>query len=370
MYRSSWLEIDLDAIRYNIRRAKETCKKEIICVIKANAYGVGDLMVSQVAIEEGINFFAVSSLEEAITLRKYGLKQQIIILGVVDPQHLSICSKHNITVTIPNVAWLDKLIELNIKNISAHLKVDTGMNRIGVKSIEEAKECLKKCLENDIKIDGIYTHFVSSDKKDQLLTHAQYNLFKKYIEELNYDFKYIHTSNSDAIFSFNDDICNAARLGISMFGISSFNTNLKNSLALYSKISMIKSINKGEFVGYGATYKAQEDEIIATIPFGYADGLNRRYKGHDVSIDGKKEKIVGNICMDQTMIKLSALPKDNKVEIFGKNITIAEISKTLDTIPYEIMTSISDRVTRVYIQNNKQIKSINFRLDHSLKIKN
>ncbi len=366
MFRSSWIEINLDALRHNLQVVKKRTDKEIICVIKANGYGSGDYPIIKTALQEGIKTFAVSSLDEAIVLRNEGIEQNILILGYVHPKHISLCAQYKLIATIVSLDWLEKVIKQNPIGLDVHLKIDTGMNRIGVKSIEEAKSALDLCLENNIHLEGIYTHFACSDIEDQKMTKKQFTQFKSIVENLNYSFKYIHTSNSDAIFSFEDNLSNAVRLGVSMFGISTYSTELKPVFSLYSSLSCIKIVPKGESVSYGASYTTLKDEIIGTLPIGYADGWWRKNQGRHVWIDGELVPLVGRICMDQCMIQLSSKkPIDTPVELFGNHIPIEQVAKELDTIPYEILTSLSERLTRIYIRNCHPVAEFNARLFRS-----
>ncbi|MFV0480114.1 MAG: alanine racemase [Anaerorhabdus sp.] len=369
MYRHSWVEIDLDALRFNFRKVKAHTPKEIICVIKADAYGAGDFFVVQAALQEEITSFAVSSLDEALTLRNKGVKEKIIILGFVDVCDIPLCIQHNLIVTITSLQWLKEIITTNPTNLVVHLKLDTGMNRVGIKTLSDAKECLALCLEHKIIPEGIFTHFACSDNHDKKMSHHQFEQFSSIVSELQYPFKSIHTANSDAIFSFEDNLSTAVRLGISMFGISSYRNDLQPVFSLHSKLSCIKEIEAEESVGYGATYVAKEKEIIGTVPIGYADGLNRRNQNRQVWINNTLVPLVGQICMDQCMVKLPQhYPLGTEVEFFGKHIDVTQVAKEIGTIPYEILTGLSERLPRLYLENNTIIQEINARLDYSKKM--
>lgn len=366
MFRSSWIEINLDALKHNLESAQKQTTKEIICVIKANAYGAGDEQVVKTALSCGIKTFAVSSLDEALILRNKGIQEKIIILGFVHPEHIPLCLANNLTCTCSSLEWLYQLSDKNPHGLLVHLKIDTGMNRLGVKGLEEAKEALTLCKEYGLQLEGVFTHFSSSNIPTQETTRRQYNEFVSIVEQLNHSFKYIHTCNSDAIFSFEDAISNAVRLGISMFGISSYRNDLKPVFALYTTLSLVKQIHSGEAVSYGETYVAQTDEVIATIPIGYADGWCRRNQGRLVFVEDSLAEVIGSICMDQSIIRLPRrLPLGTKVELFGNNIAIETVAKELQTIPYEIITTLSERLPRLYISNGQVIDEVNARLDYS-----
>ncbi len=364
MYRESWIEINLDALKNNLEVVKKHSQKEIICVIKANGYGTGDYPIVQTALKEGITFFAVSSLDEALILRKQGLQERIIILGFVDSIHVPLCIEKNFILTLTSKKWLEESLQYDLSGLKLHFNIDTGMNRIGIKSADEAQQCLELCLQNNIVPEGIFTHFACSDQKDQEMTQYQFNKFEEILNHLNFSFRYIHTSNSDAIFSFEDHLSNAVRLGISMFGISSYRKDLKPVVSLFSKLSFIKTVKKEESISYGATYHAQHDEIIGTLPIGYADGWIRKNQNRKVWIENKLVPIVGRICMDQCMILLpKPYPLHTPVELFGNHISIEDVAKELDTIPYEILTLLSDRLTRIYFSNKKVVYKTTPRLN-------
>lgn len=367
MFRNSWVEINLSALKHNFQEIKKYSDKEIICVIKANGYGSGDQFIISAALQSGISMFAVSSLDEAIILRNEGCTSKILILGYVNPKDIEYCIQYDVSTTIVSLDWLQEILNYPHQNLKLHLKVDTGMNRIGIKKISECKEALSICLNNGLMPEGIFTHFACSDVENQETTLRQYNLFKNIVDELNYPFHYVHCDNSDAILSFHDKCTNAVRLGIAMFGISAYKNNLHPVFSLYSTISNIKTVDVGETISYGATYRTTQNEIIATLPIGYADGWLRKNQGRQVWIDGEYAEIVGRICMDQCMIHLqTAKPVETRVELFGKHISVQSVAHDLETIPYEILTGLSERLTRIYIENNEIISENNARLELSL----
>lgn len=369
MYRESWVEINLDALKFNFKYIKDKSKKELICVIKANGYGSGNQYIVQAAIESGINFFAVSSLDEAIVLRNEGCKEKILILGYVHPDDISTCIQYDVSTTIISLDWLKEVIKTDCAGLDVHIKIDTGMNRIGLKSIPESTEALNLCLSNGINPEGIFTHFACSDNPNQIMTKHQYVLFKDTVEALDYKFDYIHCDNSDALMSFEDNLTNYGRLGISMYGISSYSKELKPVFSLHSTIACVKDVEPGETISYGATYTTTSKETIVTLPIGYADGWLRKNQGRNVYFeDGEYAPIVGRICMDQCMVHVQK-PKrvGSQVELFGDHIPVEEVARDLETIPYEILTNLSERLTRIYKENGKIIAEHNARIERSTK---
>lgn len=366
MYRNTWMEINLDAIYDNVLKTKQICNKKYIAVCKANGYGNGDKEVAKTCIEAGADMLAVSSLDEALILRNEGFDLPILVLGATNPEDVETIIQNDISTTAFSLDWVKNITSSNCSGLKIHLAVDTGMNRLGFKEKDELKEAFTLLQNAGCIIEGIFTHFYCSSNEDHTLTENQFTKFKEAVEYLNYPFEWIHCDNSDATIFFKDDLSNACRVGISLYGISPFTNELKYTTSLYTEIFMTKTIHTGETVGYGALHTASKDEIIATCPIGYADGLIRKNKGRKVYVDGTYAEIVGNICMDQMMILLDHDVKPGTVvEIFGEHINIEDMANELETISYEIMCLISERVTRKYIRHGECIEEINLRLEHS-----
>lgn len=355
MFRNTWMEVNLDAIADNVKRIQEICKKRIIAVLKADAYGCGDSHVARAVLSVGAEMIAVSSLDEALMLRNEGYNGELLILGATEKEDVPILIKENISVAAYSRDWVHQVQTTNCKNLKIHLKIDSGMNRIGFRTLDEAKEALNILLEQECIVDGIFTHFACADDPEQTDTKKQFSKFESIVKELNYSFHWIHSDNSDATISFQDDLTNACRIGIGMYGVNSYGIELRHPISLHTKVIMVKHVAKGDRIGYGFTYEAQGDEIIATLPIGYADGLVRANQGRCVYIDGQYATIVGRICMDQVMVRLEKeVPIGTDVEIFGPHIHLEDMAKDLNTIPYEIICLISGRVTRSYIWEGKQ----------------
>ncbi|HAE17272.1 MAG: alanine racemase [Solobacterium sp.] len=362
MYRKTWMEIDLDAISENIKTIKAVCGKRLIAVLKADAYGCGDIQVAKTVIEAGASMIAVSSLDEAMMLRNQGYSGELLILGATDPSDIPVLIQNSISVTAYSTKWVKGVTSKNCTGLKVHLKVETGMNRIGFKDIDELKKAKGLLMLRGCSLDGIFTHFAKADT-DEEMTMKQYDLFSQAVKAMDYPFRWIHCDNSDASLSFRDPLSNACRIGIAMYGISSFNHDLKPALGLYTRIFMVKTLGPGEPIGYGSTYVTSGEEIIATAPIGYADGFIRANQGRYVMVDGTPAEVVGRVCMDQVMLKLPEYKPENAlVEIFGKTIPIEKMAEELNTIPYEIMCLISGRVTRVYIKNGIRAEEANERL--------
>ena len=349
MIRDTWMGIDLDALKENIYRLKAHQEgKKIIAVVKADAYGCGVIPVSKAALEAEVDMLAVSSLEEALELRDADIDSEVLVLGYVDPKWADLAQQHNITLTVTSIKWAEEAVKAGCA-LKVHLKYDTGMNRIGMKNREELKEALDILNKGGVRVTGIFTHFACSDEESGAFMKEQYEKFVDGLEYLDHDFEWVHCDNSDGTIRMHEDVSNAVRIGLAMYGVSDFDESLTQVASLYSRLSHVKQIEAGETVGYGATYTADKTCWIGTMPIGYADGWLRRNQGRMCFIEGQYVPLIGRICMDQCMVLLDKpYPIGTKVELFGEYISLRQVAKENDTIPYEIMTSISVRVTRTY----------------------
>lgn len=351
-YRDTYAVIDTQRLIYNVEYINSKTNKDIIAVVKADAYGCGYQEVAK-ALQpvKHIKAFAVATLKEAVSLREIGIEKDIIVLGAIakEKENLLLVKKHNITLTLFSIEYAMSLIKLQVPKIRVQLKIDTGMHRIGLVSKEQLDDIYPKLIQNDFIIEGVFTHCATADD-NEIHYNNQKELFYKIIE--GYDFKYIHLENSAALLMRSDDRSNIARVGLGMFGVDpglNEDSNLKQVLSLYTKVIQVQKINKGEYVGYGYTYQCDKDTYIATMPLGYGDGFVRQNQGREVFINGKYYKIVGRVCMDQMMVEVDDTVKvDDIVEIFGDHISLIKMAKELNTIPYEIMCLLSRRIDREY----------------------
>lgn len=367
-FRDTRVEVDLNCIYENVQNTKKHLADgvEIIAVVKANGYGHGAFEIAQTALAAGATSLAVAFLDEALELRKKGIEAPILVLGWTRPEDARIAAKHHITLTVFQLEWL-KSAQGNIEpnqTVHFHLKVDTGMGRIGIKEQYEANEIINFILENPkFKMTGVFTHFATADELDLTYLEKQYHRFitsLDWLKDRNIQVQTVHCANSATALRFPDKGFNAVRLGISMYGLSpspeikdQLPFPLKEAFSLKSKIVHVKQMVPGERVSYGGTYEIIENEWIGTVPIGYADGWIRKLKSSDVLVNGERCPIVGRICMDQLMIRLpDQVPVGTEVTLIGKQhneeIPIDEIAKILDTINYEIPCMISSRVPRIY----------------------
>jgi alanine racemase len=364
-YRDTYIKIDLDKLKHNLSiLTKESGQKSLFCVVKANAYGHGAVPISNFLINQSeVDYLCVSSLDEALELRDAEISFPIIILGYVDPKHVMICIENNITISIVSLEYLNQLLleSIEIKKLKAHVKIDSGMNRLGIKNIQDFKEVITTCEASGIKLEGIFTHYHSADASDNSYILDQYRRFNEFLQATNYHFKWIHISNSDAVFSHHDTTSNAIRCGLAMYGYSKKSNALQPVLSLYTHVTQIKKVFRNEVISYSATYKSDRDQLIAILPIGYADGLNRKLQDHHLFINGNPARILGRVCMDQLIIEYPNNCTVETVEIIGDSQNCDDIAKILDTIPYEILTTLSDRITRKYYLDSTFRFDINFR---------
>lgn len=379
-YRDTWVEINLDHLTTNITLMKNHLPNgiKLFAVVKANAYGHGDIQIAKAALEAGAYGLAVAILDEAISLRNQGIEAPILVLGASRASDAPLAAKLGIALTVFRKEWLeDAASQLGQEEnkLIVHVKCDTGMGRIGVREIDELKE-VEQFLSAHSKVflfEGLFTHFATADEVNTSYFEKQLEAFKKMVAALNVKPSLIHCANSATSLRFNQSEFNAVRYGIAMYGLSPSEEmkallpfELHQVFSLHTKITNVKKVLKGDSISYGAVYKAEKEEWIATLPIGYADGWIRKLQGQEVLVDGIRVPIVGRICMDQCMIKLPHyIPVGTQVTLIGsqgeENITMDEIARKLDTINYEVPCLTSIRIPRIYKRSN-QIVEVDNRL--------
>lgn len=355
LHRDTYAIINLKYLKENIETTYKKFKRPLMAVIKADAYGHGYKEVaSYIKDLDYIEMFAVATLPEAIELRELGIKKGILILGAVPTtkKEIELAISYDISLTMISLDYMHHLQTLiTDQPLKIHIKLDTGMHRIGLTSKEELEEMLKTIDRDKFILEGIFTHYATADGEIEAFKKQQ-KMFYSLIN--HHEFKYIHCCNSAAMTYHQDIGSNLGRIGIVMYGIDpagNESNKYKQVMSLYSKVSMVKKIKAGDQVGYGLTYTAKQDEYIATLPVGYADGIIRKNQGRKVYINGSYFEIVGRVCMDQMMVRVNERIKaGDKVEIFGDHISLASMAEDLETIPYEIVCLISKRVERLYIK--------------------
>lgn len=387
--RPAWAEINLDNLAHNIKETKKLIKKHTLftAVVKANAYGHDSVEVSKLFLDNGADRLAVATLSEAIELRNSGIKDTpIMILGYTPDAQRKQLLKYNIISTIYSFSQAkllsDTALEQN-KTFKIHIKIDTGMRRLGFQDDQEAiDEILKISQLPKVEIEGIFSHFAKSDEKDKRFTRLQFERFSKMISILESKGIHIpikHISNSAAIIDLPEYNLDMVRAGIMLYGlypsedVNKKRIKLKAVMSLKTKISYIKTIDKDQGISYGHTYTTSKETKIGTIPIGYADGFRRNLSNNiSLTIKNKKVDLVGTICMDQAMIDLSAISDVNigdLVTIFDGNKkntnTVDDIAQKLGTINYEVVSMVGSRVPRLFIKEDKIVKVKDYNLHNS-----
>ncbi|WP_421385368.1 alanine racemase [Bacillus salacetis] len=376
-FRDTWVEIDLDNLYKNVENIKRHLPEGVtmFAVVKANAYGHGDVQTARMALKAGAGGLAVAFLDEAISLRENGIDAPILVLGATRAEDAYLAMTHDISLTVFDYDWLEAargFLEKEDGKLNIHIKCDTGMGRIGVRNTAELQK-VEKFIRREERfcLEGVFTHFATADELDTEYFDRQLKVFEEMISSLSERPEYVHSSNSAATLSHPVSHFNAVRAGIAMYGLSP-SIEMKSILpfpleqvfSLHSRVVQVKELRAGEKVSYGATYETKKNEWIGTLPIGYADGWLRKLQGQEVLVNGKRAPIVGRICMDQCMISLpDEVKPGTKVTLIGRQgedfISMDEIAGKLDTINYEIPCIISNRVPRIYIKDGEPVEVSN-----------
>ena len=393
MFRKTYVEVNLNNLKNNVENIIKNYNnyEYYFGVVKGNAYGHGTTYVINELIESGINYLAVSSLEEAIEAREINKKIPILCLEPINLDYLEMITKNNITMTVHDYDYAKKLLEKNNKKIKIHLKIDSGMNRLGLKNKKEINEIYQLFSENEnIEVEGIFTHFATLGINDKEWDN-QLNTFKELTSDINLkEIPIVHLAKSAAFMEHPKiDFANGVRLGIAMYGydpkpvyptaglknklrkikraylrnknnVSKTTTEvpfeLKPAFKMYTEIIQIKTVKKGEFVGYGAIYRPEQDTKIAIMPVGYDDGIFRKSRGRYVTIKNKRYQIVGDVGMGMTAVKIDdSITMSDKVTLIGDLTPIKEVARHNGTSIYEIMCNIGKNIPRVYIKDGEVV---------------
>ena len=390
MYRKTYVEVNLDNLKNNFKNIIDYYKEYqyYFAVVKGNAYGHGVIHVINELIDSGINYLAVSSLEEALEVRSVNNEIPILCLEPIHIEYIPICISNHITITVHDYSYAKELLKQDLKEpLKIHFKIDSGMNRLGFKNKHELNEIYKEFKNKEnIEIEGIFTHFATLGIYDKDWDN-QLEKFKKITEDISLkDIPIVHLFKSAAFINHPKlDFCNGIRMGIAMYGyyslpkystkgiknkLRAFKRNyfkkknhisqtsielpieLKPAFKMYSEIIQIKKIKKDEFVGYGAAYRAKQDEMIGIMPVGYDDGIFRKSRGRMVAIQGKRYPIVGDVGMGMCAVKIdSSIKMYDKVTLIGDTIPIGYVAKHNETTIYETLCNIGNNIPRVYIKN-------------------
>lgn len=383
--RPVWAEVNLDNLAHNIKQVRNNTNKDslIMAVVKANGYGHGAVDIARTFLENGADRLAVAILSEAVELRKADITESILVLGYTPRSQYEKLLEYNLIQTIYNYEdakiLSQKAVEFG-KEVTIHIKIDSGMGRIGfLPTAESAESILNISILPNIKIEGIFTHFAKADEVDKSHVMGQFN---KYMEFVNYlegkglNISIKHVSNSAGIIDLPEFNLNMVRAGIMLYGlypsdeVNKEKIKLKPAMTLKAKISHLKIVPKGTGISYGQIFTTEGESKIGTIPIGYADGFTRLLTGKaEVYINDKRVPIVGKICMDQCMLDLTSVEDvelGDEVVIFGCEQDyphVDELASKIGTINYEIVCMVARRVPRVYISNNKIVSIKEYLLD-------
>ncbi len=378
----TWAEIDLDNIEYNLKSIRDTVGKDVLlcCVVKADGYGHGAPVVSRLFEELSADLLAVSNIEEALQLRENGVTLPILILGYTPAECAETLAKNNITQCVYSFEYGNSLADYAEKcsqQVRIHLKLDTGMGRIGFlcRSGEENELCeaLELCKNKNLIPEGIFTHFASADDAEdgEEYTREQYAEFCRaisFFEENGVNFAIRHCANSATTFNYPEYRLDMVRVGLALYGLTPFEStkkalpSLRPAMSLCSVISHVKILKKGESVSYGRKFTAQRDMRVATVPVGYADGLMRSTadSNYTLKIGEKCAPILGRICMDQLLLDVSDIDckVGDTVTVFDgeEKHTATALANANGTIPYEVLCSVGKRVPRAYVRGSKIIE--------------
>lgn len=381
--RAAWAEVDLDALAHNMREVKRLAQKDalVTAVIKADGYGHGAIKIAQTLLDNGADRFAIACLDEGIELRRAGFKVPILILGYTDKERSEEIIKNDLEQAVYSWDLAEELSKEAVKQgrkVKIHIKVDTGMGRIGLQSNPDSVKLIKRISQlPNIIMEGIFTHFAVADAADKTYTEGQYEKFNwiyRELEKENVKINIRHCGNSATIIDLPDMHMDMVRAGIMLYGLKPSDEVMQNKLELKQvmslkvRISHVKEMDAGQSVSYGRKFIADRKSKIASLPIGYADGYTRMLSGKAEALaGGKRVPIAGRICMDQCMIDVTGIENVNvgdEVVLFGKQgnefIHIDELAEKLGTINYEIVCMIGKRVPRVYIKNGKIVDVMNY----------
>ena len=398
MYRKTFVEINIDSLRNNVSNIIEKYNdyKYYIAMVKSNAYGHGYYIVNDL-IECGINYFAVSSLEEALEIRKYNKDIPVLCVEPIEQDSVDIAIKNNITLTIVSYDYISKLIHKNKSKYKVHIKIDTGMNRIGISDKDEFNKVISLLKKNDnVYLEGLFTHFATPGINDRYFD-MQVNNFKNITSDIDLkSIPIVHLSSSFILLAHPKiEFANGVRFGTILYGYdisphtlsnnpkdilrkirnkylikkynisktySDVNIKLTPALKVKTNIIQIKHIHAGDKVGYGMLYTASSDEVIATIPIGFDDGIGISHINRYVIINNKKYPVIGEIsmCMMSILIDDSVNIGD-EVTVLGDGITLGMISRLNNTSIHNTLVNIGKTLPRVYIKNNKVVGIVEHR---------
>jgi alanine racemase len=378
MKRPVWVEINLGALRNNVQEMRRITEPnaQLMAVVKANGYGHGIEQTAKTALDSGANWLGVALLQEAVLLREKGIKAPILILGYTPVEDADEVIHHDISQTIFTIedarAFAAAAHRMG-KKAKVHLKIDTGMGRLGFAPQKNTLDVLCSIVQlPDLNVEGIFTHFATADDADKSFAEEQFMRFQQLLKQLaahHINIKWQHCANSAAVMDLPYTHLDLVRPGIALYGyypsphVRRDLVKLTPVMSLKARVAFLKEVSEGCSISYGRSYFVNKKTRIATIPLGYGDGYSRLLSNHgDVLIRGKRAPVVGRVCMDQLMVDVGHLPdvkQGDEVILLGRQgdeeITADELAGKLGTISYEVLCMISERVPRVYLFDTEKV---------------
>lgn len=362
---STWVEVDLQVIEANVRFFVEHTDAKVMAVVKANAYGHGAVPVAQAALRAGAAWCGVARLTEALELRRAGISSPILLLGLTTPTEMEEAVQAGLSMTV----WREDQVEHAARigrrlgsPARLHLKVDTGMSRLGIEPAQVARLARQLAGADDVDYEGLFTHFARADEDDPVPTDQQAERFEQvlqHLQDLGLRPPVVHSANSATTLKRPELHYDLVRVGIALYGLhpsheTSLPVQVRPALTWRTQISQVKLLPPGRGVSYGHMYTTSAEERIGTMPVGYADGF-RRTPGNEALVRGHRVPVVGRVCMDQCMTQLDAVPEaeaGEEVVLVGRQgnerITAEEVAQRWGTINYEVVCGIGARVPRLY----------------------
>ncbi|WP_010269074.1 alanine racemase [Paenibacillus senegalensis] len=365
----TWAEVHVDRIERNTRRIRERLPEGTLfmAAVKADGYGHGAVAAAWAVLKGGADALAVGLLNEAIQLRNAGIRVPILILTPIKPQEAAAAAELELSVTVFQASWLREMEAFRTwsnKQLRVHVKMDTGLGRLGIRHKQEWEAMIPLLKADHISVEGVFTHLATAQLADSTYYDKQMSRFdemKQWVIEAGFRPQVFHASNSAAALHYPQRSLDMVRVGASLYGIDpcepavreQVNLHLEPTLSLHTTIVHCKEVEPGSAISYDCSYTAQDKEWIATVPLGYGDGVFRGYKGSSVLVDGQRVPIVGNVCMDQLMIRLPQYyPPGTVVTFIGRQkeeeITLEERAEQLDSIPQQVLLLLTARVRRMY----------------------
>lgn len=362
IHRPTQIQVNLSAISNNLEQVKCHLPEQTkaFAVVKANAYGHGAVAVAR-HLESQVDGFCVSNLDEALELRQAGIRQQVLVLGVVPVEVVSLAISEKIMLTVASLDWVEQLLErgISVQGLQVHFKVDTGMGRLGFRESQTLNQAMDELRQKGVVVEGIFTHFATADEKDDRHFQMQLSRFQEILAEVNQVPPCVHASNSATSIWHAEAVFTMVRLGNILYGLNPSGHELalpypiQSVLQLRSELVHVKEVTAGSSIGYGATYHSWQSEYIGTVPIGYADGFLRAMQGFSLLIEGEFCPVVGRVSMDQITVRL---PKrydvGTPVTLIGhsgqQTVSVQDWADHLGTINYEVVCALSSRIPRYY----------------------